>query len=181
MGLMKAAYLEEEMFDPGLALKREEEKQVEYSAEEAMLRGHIQKLAERGLPIPRAGTPEISSDRLDVEALWLLLPVEDRDRIGTLALGMLVGAVISGGAKEAAPAAEAAGRYYHERCLDQLLDLSGIGAPPLIMDALKGRSWRLPLDIGPTCHSCGRFGSLHWADYTQTLCFSCKEPDDPVF
>lgn len=145
----------------------------------------VADLRARGLPFPDPAHPAVSVDRLDMEALWQALTDADRERIGVLALGIIVGGTIATFSETTAPAAYRAGVDHYHECLEELCH--GEDGNPMAVDlALRGSSWKLPASIGPICltcscsesHACvdGHGQACAWADEAQTLCTHCQNP-----
>ncbi|UYW24821.1 hypothetical protein OKC48_16230 [Methylorubrum extorquens] len=135
-------------------------------------------LGDRGLPVPGLGIPRISPERLDVGALWRALPQAERDRIGQLALGIVVGGYIAAEAELTAASASRAGAAHHQASLEALCSVT----PPSVVAALKGPSWRIPAGLGPICVGCGCSegdaceDGCRWMDEARTLCTACGDP-----
>lgn len=140
---------------------------------EADLRG-------RGLPFPTMGVPEIAHERLDIEALWRGLSDADKERIGLIGLGLVVGGTIAAEAELTARAASRAGGAFYRAVKDELAEME---VPDAVTAALRGPSWRIPAGLGPVCLSCGCSEGdacghgCGWTDATQTLCTDCADPD----
>lgn|GEM_PF-2801026 len=138
------------------------------------------RLRERGLPVPTEGVPAISPERLDMEALWRSLPEADRERIGLIGLGLVVGGSMSDAAEVAAPAASRAYRAFYF-AVDE--ELGRLELPEAVLAAVRGPSWRIPAGLGPVCQSCGCSEGdacghgCGWADAAQTICTHCADPD----
>lgn len=135
-------------------------------------------LRERGLPVPAMGVPEISPERLDMEALWRSLPEADRERIGLIGLGLVLAGSASAIAEQTAPAASRAYRAFYF-AIDE--ELGRLEPPEAVMAAMRGPSWRIPAGLGPVCRRCGCSESdacghgCGWADATQTICTDCTD------
>lgn len=139
----------------------------------------LSALTDRGMPSPVEGVPVISTDRLDLTAVWQSLPDEARSRIGEMALGIMAGGYISALAEETALSASRAAYRVYEDSLEGLCSEEEM--PEALLAALRGPSWRIPSTIGPVCLSCGCSDGdacVHgcsWTDRTQILCTACEE------
>lgn len=153
---------------------------------DAEMNAEVAELREKGFPVPDGRRPVVAVERLDLAALWRAMPEGDRDRIGELALGIIVGGTIAAYAEWTAPVASRAGAAHSDRCYEELCNG---GNPEAVDAALRGPSWRLPASIGPICLRCGC--SEHdgctegcgWTGEGQTLCTACADPvlDDGPF
>lgn len=139
-------------------------------------------LRARGLPVPQHGVPQIATERLDVAALWRSLSDADRERVGLIGLGLVVGGTMSMEAEQTAPAASRAAIGFY-RAVEE--DLGMMEVPESIYAAMRGPSWRIPAGHGPICLSCGCSeadacpGGCGWADEAQTVCTECACPRLP--
>ena len=139
-------------------------------------------LTEECLPVPRRGVPVISAQRLDLGSIWRALPAEDRDRIGELALGVIVGAFVSTAAERTAERAARACAAHGRASLEALSD----EMPGILHAALQGPSWRIPATLGPVCTGCGCsehdacHGECRWMDESRIRCTACDDPDQHI-
>jgi hypothetical protein len=154
-----------------------------FAAAERYLHCDLSALTDRDMPTPVEGVPVMSTDRLDLAAVWQALPEERRGRIGEMALGIMAGGYISALAEETALSASRAAFRVYEDSLEDLCSEEEM--PEALLAALKGPSWRIPSRIGPVCLSCGCSDGdacVHgcsWTDRTQIICTACEE-DRPL-
>lgn len=138
----------------------------------------IALLREGFLPVPQMGVPVISAQRLDLASIWRAMPDEDRERIGELALGVVVGAFVSAAAGRTAERAARACAAHGRASLDALSD----EMPDVLYAALQGPSWRIPASLGSVCMGCGCSehdacdGECRWTDERRIRCTACDDP-----
>ncbi|WP_375453431.1 hypothetical protein [uncultured Methylobacterium sp.] len=139
----------------------------------------VAELQELGFPVPSVKHPVVSVERLDLAVLWKSLPEADRDRIGELALGVMVGGTMAAFAEWTAPVVCRAGKAQHDLSMEELCNGD---LPAGVTAALQGVSWRLPASLGPVCLRCGCSEcdacgeGCGWANPEQTLCTHCANP-----
>ncbi|MCG5246917.1 hypothetical protein LPC10_17475 [Methylorubrum sp. B1-46] len=161
----------QEEVEPDYAKEREE-----YAAMDAHFAAERKFLSERGLPVPAAGVPEIAEEQLDLVAVWRGLSEADRETVGLIGLGLVVGGTIAAEAEAFAPRAARAGLAFYRAVEDEL----AMTPPPEgVLAALRGPSWRIPAGLGPVCKSCGCSegdacpGGCGWTDASQCRCTAC--------
>lgn len=148
----------------------------EYAAMDAHFAAERKFLSERGLPVPEKGVPEISEERLDLTALWRGLSDAERETVGLIGLGLVVGGTIAAEAEAFAPRAARAGPAFYRAVEDEL---AMTPPPDGVIAALRGPSWRIPAGLGPVCLSCGCSdgdacpGGCGWTDARQIRCTAC--------
>lgn len=133
-------------------------------------------LSEDGLPVPEHGVPEISEERLDMAALWRGLSEAERETVGLIGLGLVLGGTMACRAENTAPAASRAYLGFYHAVEEEL---SMMSPPEGVLAALRGPSWRIPAGLGPVCRTCGCSegdacpGGCGWEDARQIRCTAC--------
>lgn len=161
----------QEDVEPDYAKEREEAARDAYHHAQARA-----SLADRGLPVPEKGVPEIATERLNLAALWRGLSEADRETVGLIGLGLVVGGTIAVEAEELAPTASRAGLAF---CHAVEEELGMMPVPEGVIAALRGPSWKIPSGLGPVCLSCGCSegdacrGGCGWTDARQIRCTAC--------
>lgn len=153
-------------------------------AHDAWLDEQDERLRSKGLPVPQHGVPQISVERLDMQALWRSLSDADRETIGLIGLGLVVGGTMAMEAESTAPAASRAALGFYHAVEEELAHLE---PPEAVMAAMRGPSWRIPAGHGPICLRCGCSecdacpDGCGWANEAQTLCTECANPSPLPF
>lgn len=150
----------------------------EHGRIEAAYDAEYDRLAALGLPVPENGFPQISTERLDMSTLWRSLSDTDRETIGMIGLGLVVGGAMSMHSEITSRPASRAGLATYHAALELLTE----PPPEAVMAAMRGPSWRIPDMLGPVCLSCGCSEAdpcehgCGWEDARQIRCTACANP-----